>query len=170
MFYADLTKENPTPQSKPPDGPLSPQGIRWGCASSGAVCSGLQHRWLLQMIVKKGLGLLLCLLQTCDLAGMFKKLAEIFGRNRPQNSDQCRLEVNFAGRTNHLVNLLRIPSIHFLTHQLNDLNQLEKIDAPSQYIPAQFFHMDHVEPTNQFLHCRMIYAPERHQWLPDLAQ
>jgi hypothetical protein len=40
------------------------------------------------MIVKKGLGLLLCLLQTSGLAGLFEKLAEIFGLNRPQNSDQ----------------------------------------------------------------------------------
>jgi hypothetical protein len=40
------------------------------------------------MIVKKGLGLLLCLLQACGFAGMFEKLAEIFGRNRLQNSDQ----------------------------------------------------------------------------------
>jgi hypothetical protein len=40
------------------------------------------------MIVKKGLGLLLCLLQASGLAGLFEKLAEIFGRNRMQNSDQ----------------------------------------------------------------------------------
>jgi hypothetical protein len=40
------------------------------------------------MIVKKGLGLLLCLLQACGLAGMFKKLVEILGRNRLQNSDR----------------------------------------------------------------------------------
>ena len=40
------------------------------------------------MIVKKGLGLLLCLLQASGLTGMLEKLAEIFGRTRPQNSDQ----------------------------------------------------------------------------------
>lgn len=40
------------------------------------------------MIVKKGLGLLLCLLQASGLTGLFEKLAEIFGRNRLQNSDQ----------------------------------------------------------------------------------
>jgi hypothetical protein len=40
------------------------------------------------MIVKKGLGLLLCLLQASGLAGMLEKLAEILARNRPQNSDQ----------------------------------------------------------------------------------
>jgi hypothetical protein len=39
------------------------------------------------MIVKKGLGLLLCLLQVSGLAGLFGKLAEIFGLNRMQNSD-----------------------------------------------------------------------------------
>lgn len=40
------------------------------------------------MIVKKGLGLLLCLLQAGSLTGLFTKLAEIFGRNRQQNPDQ----------------------------------------------------------------------------------
>lgn len=45
-------------------------------------------RWLLRMIVKKGLGLLLCLLQVSGLAGLFEKLAEIFDRHRLQNSDQ----------------------------------------------------------------------------------
>jgi hypothetical protein len=40
------------------------------------------------MIVKKGLGLLLCLLQVSGLAGLFEKLAEIIGSNRLQNSDQ----------------------------------------------------------------------------------
>lgn len=45
-------------------------------------------RWLLRMIAKKGLGLLLCLLQAGGLVGMFEKLAEIFGCKRLQNSDQ----------------------------------------------------------------------------------
>jgi hypothetical protein len=40
------------------------------------------------MIIKKGLGLLLCLLQASGLTGMFEKLAKILGRNRIQNSDQ----------------------------------------------------------------------------------
>jgi hypothetical protein len=40
------------------------------------------------MIVKKGLGLSLCLLQASGLAEMLEKLTEIFGRNRLQNSDQ----------------------------------------------------------------------------------
>jgi hypothetical protein len=44
------------------------------------------------MIVKGGLGLLLCLLQVSGLAGLLVKLAEIFGLNRLQNSDQrCAL-------------------------------------------------------------------------------
>ena len=50
--------------------------------------AGYNIRWLLRMIVKKGLGLLLCLLQASGLTGMWEKLAEIFGRNRLQNSDQ----------------------------------------------------------------------------------
>ena len=40
------------------------------------------------MIARKGLGLLLCLLQVSVLAGLFEKLAEIFGLNRQQNPDQ----------------------------------------------------------------------------------
>jgi hypothetical protein len=40
------------------------------------------------MIIKKGLGLLLCLLQVSGLKGLFEKLAEIYGLKRVQNSDQ----------------------------------------------------------------------------------
>jgi len=40
------------------------------------------------LIGKKGLGLLLCLLQASGLTGLFAKLAEIFGLNRLQSSDQ----------------------------------------------------------------------------------
>lgn len=40
------------------------------------------------MIVKKGLGLLLRLLQASGLKGLFEKLAEIIVLNRLQNSDQ----------------------------------------------------------------------------------
>jgi hypothetical protein len=40
------------------------------------------------MIVKKGLGLLLCLLQVSGLTVLFAKLVEIFGLNRLQNSVQ----------------------------------------------------------------------------------
>jgi IS5 family transposase len=50
--------------------------------------AGYNIRWLLRMIIKKGLGLLLCLLQVSGLAGLFEQLAEIFGLNRPQKSDQ----------------------------------------------------------------------------------
>jgi hypothetical protein len=39
------------------------------------------------MIVKKGLGLLLCLSEVSGLAGLFKKLVEIIGLNRVQGSD-----------------------------------------------------------------------------------
>ena len=60
-----------------------------GDALHAVLCAaGYNIRWLLRMIVRKGLGLLLCLLQTCSLTGLFKKLAEIIGRNRLQNSDQ----------------------------------------------------------------------------------
>ncbi len=52
------------------------------CAAGYNIC------WLLRMIVKKGLGLLLCLLQASGLAGVFKKLAEFFKRNQLLNSDQ----------------------------------------------------------------------------------
>ena len=62
-----------------------------GDALHAVLCAaGYNIRWLLRMIVKKGLGLLLCLLQVCGLAGLFEKLAEIFGLNRLPNSDQRR--------------------------------------------------------------------------------
>nr|WP_315236441.1 hypothetical protein [uncultured Limnohabitans sp.] len=51
--------------------------------------ASIVQRWLLRMIVKKGLGLLLCLLQASGLDGLFEKLTEILGINRLQNSDQC---------------------------------------------------------------------------------
>jgi len=60
-----------------------------GDALHAVLCAaGYNIRWLLRMIVKKGLGLLLCLLQASGLAGLFGKLAEIFCLNRLQNSDQ----------------------------------------------------------------------------------
>jgi len=49
--------------------------------------AGYNIRWLLRMIVKKGLGFLLRLLQASGLAGLLEKLAEIIGSNRLQNSD-----------------------------------------------------------------------------------
>jgi IS5 family transposase len=61
-----------------------------GDALHAVLCAaGYNIRWLLRMIVKKGLGLLLCLLQVSGLTGLFGKLADIFGLNRLQNSDKC---------------------------------------------------------------------------------
>jgi hypothetical protein len=60
-----------------------------GDALHAVLCAaGYNIRWLLRMIVKKGLGLLLRLLQVSDLTGLYAKLAEIFGRNRLQSSSQ----------------------------------------------------------------------------------
>ena len=60
-----------------------------GDALHAVLCAaGYNIRWLLRMIVKKGLGLLLCLLQASGLTDLFAKLAEIFGLTRLQNSDQ----------------------------------------------------------------------------------
>jgi transposase, IS5 family len=50
--------------------------------------AGYNSLRLLRMIVKKGLGLLLCLLQASGLTGLFEKLADIFGLNRVQGSVQ----------------------------------------------------------------------------------
>jgi hypothetical protein len=50
--------------------------------------AGYNIRWLLRMIFKKGLGLLLCLLQASGLVGWIVKLVGIIGKNRLQNSDQ----------------------------------------------------------------------------------
>jgi IS5 family transposase len=50
--------------------------------------AGYNIRWLLRMIVKKCLGLLMCLLKAGGLTGIWEKLAEIFGHHRLQNSDQ----------------------------------------------------------------------------------
>ena len=50
--------------------------------------AGFNIRWLLRMIVKGGLGLLLSMLQASGFAGLFERLAEIIGLNRPQNSDK----------------------------------------------------------------------------------
>ena len=60
-----------------------------GVALHAVLCAaGYNIRWLLRMIVKKGLGLLLCLLLVSGLAGLFKRLAEIFGLNQLENSGQ----------------------------------------------------------------------------------
>jgi transposase, IS5 family len=56
-----------------------------GDALHAVLCAASYNiRWLLRMIVKKGRGLLLCLLQASGLAGLLEKLAEILARNRPQ--------------------------------------------------------------------------------------
>ena len=60
-----------------------------GDALHAVLCAaGYNIRWLLRMIVKKGLGLLLCLLQAAGLKALLAKLAEILGLNQLQNSDQ----------------------------------------------------------------------------------
>lgn len=61
-----------------------------GDAPHTVLCAvGCNIRWLLRMIVKKGLGPFVCLLQASGLDGLFEKLTEILGINRLQNSDQC---------------------------------------------------------------------------------
>ena len=60
-----------------------------GDALHAVLCAaGYNTRWLLRMIVKKGLGLLLCLLQASGLTALIATLAEVIGLNRMQNSDQ----------------------------------------------------------------------------------
>ncbi len=60
-----------------------------GDALHAVLCTaGYNIRWLMRMIIKKGLGLLLCLLQVRGLMGLFETLAEIFDINRLQKLDQ----------------------------------------------------------------------------------
>ncbi len=60
-----------------------------GDALHAVLCAaGYNIRWLLRMIVKKGLGLLLFLLQVSGLAGLLKQLTEIFDLKRLERSDQ----------------------------------------------------------------------------------
>ncbi len=60
-----------------------------GDALHAVLCAaGYNIRWLLRMIAKKGLGLLLRLLQQARWQALSATLAEIIGRNRLQNSDQ----------------------------------------------------------------------------------
>jgi IS5 family transposase len=60
-----------------------------GDALHAVLCAaGYNIRWLLRMIARKGMGLLLCLLQVSGLTDLFEKLAEIFGLNRLQNLDK----------------------------------------------------------------------------------
>ena len=50
--------------------------------------AGYNIRWLLRMIIRKGLGLLVCLLQVIGLTGLHEKLAGNISLKRLQNSDQ----------------------------------------------------------------------------------
>ena len=59
-----------------------------GDALHAVLCaSGDNIRWLLRMIIKKGLGLLLYLLPASGLAGLFERLVDMFNQNRPRNSN-----------------------------------------------------------------------------------
>lgn len=61
-----------------------------GDALHAVLCAaGYNIRWLLRMIAKKGLGLLLCLLQAAGLSALIVKLTEILGAEQSRNSDQC---------------------------------------------------------------------------------
>ena len=51
--------------------------------------AGYNIRWLLRMIVKKGRGLLLCLLQAVGLMVFWQKLAAVINQNQPKGSTQC---------------------------------------------------------------------------------
>ncbi len=60
-----------------------------GNAIQAVLCAaGYNIGWLLRMIIRKGLGLSLCVLQVSGLAGLLQKSDEVIGRNRMQNSDQ----------------------------------------------------------------------------------
>ena len=60
-----------------------------GDALHAVLCAaGYNIRGLLRMIVKRGLSLLLCLLQASGLAGLLQRWFEIIGRNRLKSSDQ----------------------------------------------------------------------------------
>jgi IS5 family transposase len=60
-----------------------------GDAIHAVLCAaGYNIRWLLRMIVKKGLSHLLCLLHAAGLTALLAKLAEIVGLDGPQNSHQ----------------------------------------------------------------------------------
>jgi IS5 family transposase len=65
-----------------------PKGSEGDALHAVRRAAGYNIRWLLRMIIKKGLSLLLCQLQARGLAGLFEKLAEIFGSTLLQNSHQ----------------------------------------------------------------------------------
>jgi IS5 family transposase len=51
--------------------------------------AGYNIRWLLRMIVKKGLGLLLCLLQEVGLMALWQKFAAVIDQTRLKSSTEC---------------------------------------------------------------------------------
>jgi transposase, IS5 family len=51
--------------------------------------AGYNIRWLLRMIVKKGLGLLLCLLQAVGLMALGQKFAAVIDQTRLKSSTEC---------------------------------------------------------------------------------
>ena len=60
-----------------------------GDAIHAVLCAaGYNIRWLLRMIAKKGLGLLLCLLQAAGLTALVVKFAQMFSQQRLKSSDQ----------------------------------------------------------------------------------
>ena len=60
-----------------------------GDAIHAVLCAaGYNIRWLLRMIAKKGLGLLLCLLQAAGLTALVVKFAQMFSQQGLKSSDQ----------------------------------------------------------------------------------
>ena len=60
-----------------------------GDALHAVLCdAGYNIRWLLRMIVKKGLGLLLCLSQSASLTALVMKFAQVFSQQWLKRSDQ----------------------------------------------------------------------------------
>jgi hypothetical protein len=70
------------------NGPLPPQGHRGDAIYAVLCAAGYNIRWLLRMIDKKGLGLLLCLLQAAGLTALVVKFAQMFSQQGLKSSDQ----------------------------------------------------------------------------------
>ena len=51
--------------------------------------AGYNIRWLLRMIVKKGLGLLLCLLQAAGFRALWQKFAAVIDQTRLKSPASC---------------------------------------------------------------------------------
>jgi IS5 family transposase len=65
------------------------KGSGKGDAIHAVLCAaGYNIRWLLRMIGKKGLGLLLCLLQAAGLTALMVKFAQMFSQQWLKRSDQ----------------------------------------------------------------------------------